>query len=218
MRTIDIRAGVLSTLVPVPLCGQASAAPIYELTLTGTVSDVDAIPSLQTDFDNTFAINDPFTFVMVYDGGAPVTEGASNIDEYGDASGDIRLTNSSSFNSVSGDHFQISIDAAVDNSPLGPDVGTAFPYAFGLVLSDTSNGIFPGAGDPPPLSTDFDFNSFDAVALSFFLFLDPVTGDDGAGDVNFNVTGLSSRIVPEPASLGVLGIGLLALTPSRRHR
>lgn len=222
--TLQVTAACMLPATPV------FAAPIYELTITGTVSQVDAIPELQPDFGDTFSVGDPFTFVMTYDGGAPATVSGGNFDEYdgaitgftgsiaaynfvvpGDASTEIRLVNGSNVNAVNGDHFAIRILAADDNNPLGPNVSTAVPVALGLTLTDTSDGVFPGAGAPPPLSTDFDFSRFDAVATSFFEFFDPVTDDD----VKFNVTGLSSRLIPEPASALLLALCGLALLEIR---
>lgn len=217
-------------LAGICMASAANAAPLYELTLTGTVSWQSAIPSLQADADANFMVGDAFS-IVVYDGGAPVTGGASNTDEYagaiqsasgsigsynfvvpGGGTSSIDLRNSSGINAAFGDIFFFDITG----DPIGTNVGTGVPYALGFGLVDTSDNIFPGTGDPLPLSTEFDFTNFDTLGSSYYIFFDTVTNDDGAIELEFNLNSISSRVVPEPTSLALLGLS--GLIVSRRRR
>ncbi|MEZ6192944.1 MAG: hypothetical protein R3C45_16855 [Phycisphaerales bacterium] len=213
MKTIFITAaaGVLSA-------APASADPIYELTISGTVSSVSAKPAFQADFDNEFTVGEAFTFVVVYDGGSAVTAAGTNVDVYdtailsltgtiGDyavnapASGitQLDLRNNSGINSVFGDHFIVRAGIGELTEPLGGPVGGTVPYGLELILSDSTGSLFPGpsGSSPLPLSTAFDFSLIDAIPLTYLLFFEPVSEDDGAGELQFDITGIDLQLAPE---------------------
>ncbi len=170
----------------------------------------------------------PYTLIVTYDPSAPDTGGSLNGGEWEHTDpqqrfvlsvAGVTFTGNGNYRyEVSGSSFNLSLDATVqvDGMPVPPGLTlTTSNFRFDLLETDVA---FLNSGGPDVLpDTPFFLNPVDANMNILFISPPPndlsaeaSTSDVLAGSVD------SIRIIPEPASLALMGLGVLALTRRRR--
>lgn len=128
----------------------------------------------------------------------------------------IQLINRPLGTDDAGDEFNIVLFSNNEDQLFGAGVGAASPSFFSISLQDPTDAVYPGAGTAPPaLSTVTDFSVFTDRSTNSLQFYDTVTGDNGVAEIGFEITSVSSQMVPEPNSLALLGLGGLIVARRR---
>lgn len=172
----------------------------------------------------------PYTLIVTYDPSVPDTGGVLNSGEWEHTDPQQRFVlsvagvtftgNGNYLYEANGSSFSLSLDAVVqvDGIPVPPGLTLAASnFDFDLLETDVA---FLNSGGPSVLpDTPFFLNPVDASMNILFISPPPndlqaqaSTSDVLAGSVD------SIRIIPEPTSLALLGLGGLAFTRRRRGR
>lgn len=196
-----------------------TAAGLYNN--TGTVGDqvstaLVQMTDLGNETDRNFVISTQFSITSFT--GPDTTVGFAALSSTNDASGAYYLADVQ----VGSDDlrlFRISANSNLAEEPAGFDIQTGTPYSL------TLEGTYAGTGDLTLVLTLTDIGTptntktisatvADANVLQgqYFGFRDRPTGSTGDLNVNFD----SLSIVPEPSSLALLALPMLALARHRR--
>lgn len=201
-----IGAGMLAVMA-------ATAAQAAVLTLDNSPSTF-----IQQTNDHPCVIGDPscnnpagFGFTTL----APGTNTYTNIGSPIYTVGQIR--------DLVGNTFRVGIDVNTTTHPLATEIldgfslwiagANQFSYAGPTQLNDNNNG----SGFSDSFLNGFDLTSFSAAAAAQF-FVTYHGATDGRDEFFLNSTQDQGTPVPEPASLGLLGLGFAGLAALRRKR
>jgi hypothetical protein len=137
-------------------------------------------------------------------GGVYALESTSNIYA-GGADTFLTMANGGAFSLVS-----------VQVAALGGDAGT-----WGIAFSSADGGITYGANYGLPLSTSFtakDLTGIAGLANERSIDLDVVSDNGNNFAISAITVSYTTADVPEPATIGLFGLGLAGITAARRRR
>ncbi len=197
--------------------GGAQAATIvsWGSTTTGTVSMTN--PTVSSS--HLAITNDPITITSIISGGAPIsaflTLSANNTSGVTTVGGDLTQHFAGTFTITSGtggtgtNYLSGSFADIVSGSGTGATF-SASDATPGESVSFTS-GVIAGADLAPPKSLNLSFSNVSPILADGNNTLSAFTASETG-------TASANRVVPEPATIAILGTGLLGLGFLRRRR
>ena len=223
--------GIVAVVATLIMASGANAAPLYSVTVSGTVSSVEAPLGVE------FVVGEAFTFSYTFDFDTPDTQAPTDTAFYQSAInsaslniGDYPLTAVGLGNIVvrddafGSDQYGVLIEDPIFASTRpgavhqGGSVAGLVPFAIVVTLRDNDSSVFASDALPTmlPLLSLFEVKEFE---LGFAGSLEPGRAFDTAR-VYGAINNITVSAVPLPATLPLFagGLGLLSLIGWRRKR